>query len=93
MLWRLLYFWYAKIKVNIKWNGFSEDILIGKGTRQGGLTSPLLFNLFYEPLVDILSKLDGGVSIGKHKYNIFCYADDILLASTTVSGLQKLIAL
>ena len=84
MSWRLLYFWYAKIKVKIKWNGFSEDILIGKGTRQGGLTLPLLFNLFYEPLVDILSKLDGGVSIGKHKYNIFCYADDILLASTTV---------
>ena len=31
------------------------------------------------------------MSIGKHKYNIFCYADDILLASTTVSGLQRLI--
>ena len=30
MSWRLLYFWYAKIKVKIKWNGFSEDILIGK---------------------------------------------------------------
>ena len=73
------------------WNGFIEDILLGKGTRQGGLTSPLLFNLFYEPLVDILSKVDGGVSIGKHKYNIFCCADDILLASTTVSDLQRLI--
>ena len=58
---------------------------------RGGLTSPLLFNLFYEPLVAILSKLDGGVSIGKHKYNIFCYADDNLLASTTVSSLQRLI--
>ena len=31
------------------------------------------------------------ITIGCHKYNAFCYADDILLTITTVSGLQALI--
>ena len=26
-----------------------------------------------------------------HKYNVFCYADDLLLTSTTTAGLQTLI--
>ena len=59
-----------------------------KGTRQGGLTSPLLFNLVYKDLIDELGSCSGGISIDNDKYNVFCYADDILLASTTVSGLQ-----
>ena len=42
-------------------------------------------------LINILSKQQGGITIGCHKYNAFCYADDILLTSTTVSGLQALI--
>ena len=32
-----------------------------------------------------------GVKIGKYNFNCFCYADDILLCSVTVTGLQKLI--
>ena len=32
-----------------------------------------------------------GVSIGGHNFNVICYADDILLCSTTSSGLQCLI--
>ena len=86
MSWRLLYVWYEKITVKIKWAGFSERIAIGKGTRQGELTSPLLFNIFYRDL----SVHEGGVTIDNHKF-IYCYADDILLASTTVTGSQNMI--
>ena len=32
-----------------------------------------------------------GISIASHRFNVFCYADDIFLASTTVTGLQRLI--
>ena len=32
-----------------------------------------------------------GITIGISNYNIMCYADDLLLCSTTVSGLQSLI--
>ena len=34
------------ITVEIKWNVTGNIIQICKGTRQGGLSSPLLFNLF-----------------------------------------------
>ena len=41
----------------------------------------------------MIASHEGGINIGGENFNIFCYADDILLASTTVSGkgLQKLI--
>ena len=50
-----------------------------------------MFNLFYKDLIEELSRQDGGISIACMKLNVFCYADDILLSSTTVTGLQGLI--
>ena len=91
MSWLLLCRWYGKINVQIKWQYLSNPIPICKGTRQGGLTSTFLFNLFYKDLVNSLSIQDGGVTIGYNKYNVICYADDLLLLSTTITGLQKLI--
>ena len=88
MSWRLLYVWYSNIKVQIKWGNLSDEIPVCKGTKQGGLTSPYMFNIFYMDLINILSKQQGDITIGCHKYNAFCYADDILLTSITVSGLQ-----
>jgi hypothetical protein len=89
--WRLLYNWYSSIKVKVKWNRTGKTINVCKGTRQGGLTLPFLFNVFYKDLIDVLSDHDGGITIGDKRFNVFCYADDILLMSTTVSGLQSLI--
>ena len=76
--------------INIKSKYLSRDIPICKGTKQGGFCSPFLFNIFYKGLIDHLNSQNGGVTIGKYKYNAFCYADDVLLTSTTVSGLQSL---
>jgi hypothetical protein len=89
--WSLLYRWYSRITVQIKWKKTSRPINIEKGTKQGGLTSPFLFNLFYKDLVDKLSRHEGGITIANMKFNVFCYADDLLLASLTVSGLQSMI--
>jgi hypothetical protein len=41
--------------------------------------------------VDELECHEGGLAISNMHFNVFCYADDLLLASTTASGLQKLI--
>ena len=59
--------------------------------RQGGISSPFLFNCVYKDMIDQLSSLEGGVTIGGQRFNVYCYADDVLLASTTVTGLQNLI--
>ena len=45
-LWHLLHFWYSNMSVAVRWGGqLSDKITIGRGTKQGGLTSPLIFNL------------------------------------------------
>ena len=90
--WHVMFVWYHNLVVKVKWNGsLSNTFKIEKGTRQGGLTSPLLFNLFYYDLVESLSNCHGGIKVKGHSYNVFAYADDILLTSSTCTGLQKLI--
>ena len=91
--WLVLYHWYSRMSVMVKWAGrLSVPFRVEKGTRQGGLTSPFLFNVFYKELIDSLnSSLGDGIIIGGHSYNAFCYADDVLIASTTPTGLQRLI--
>ena len=89
--WRLLYRWYSNINVRIKWDKLGKSINIQKGTRQGGLTSPFLFNVFYKEFVDILSAHSGGISIYNKQFNLFCYADNLLIVSLTVTGLQYMI--
>ena len=90
--WRLMFSWYTSLTATVKWNNkLSKSFNLYKGTRQGGLTSPFLFNLLYQELVNGLSDLPGGMKIGNLSYNVFCYADDLLLTSATATGLQKLI--
>ena len=45
----------------------------------------------YQELVEGLSKLSCGLTIDKHSFNVFCYADDLLLTGVTATILQKLI--
>ena len=89
--WRLLFYWYVNMSVQIRWGpSLSDKIHVQKGTRHG-LTSTFLFHLFYKDLVDTLNEESGGLTIGYNKFNVFCYADDLLIASATVPGLQNLI--
>ena len=80
--WKLLYNWYCKITVIVKWKTLSKPIKVCKGTRQGGLTSPFIFNvgLFYIDYIDMLSSHEGGnITTNDVRFNIFCFADDTLL--------------
>lgn len=92
LYWRILIYWYSRLTVTIKWgNNISHPINIKKGTRQGGLSSPFIFNLLYQDMVKGLADMTCGIRIGTATYNACCYADDVLLSSLTVSGLQSLI--
>ena len=78
--------------MQIKWGSrLSKPVVVSVGTRQGGLSSPFLFNLFYQDLVDELSSCNGGIKINNLSFNVFCYADDLMLASLSVTGLQNMI--
>ena len=44
--WFVMYEWYSQLTINIKWRGcYSKEVDVNVGTRQGGLSSPLLFNI------------------------------------------------
>ena len=63
--WRLLYYWYQRLTVHVKWASTLGDcISVRSGTRQGGLSSPFLFNFLYQDLMNILSDMDCGISLG-----------------------------
>ena len=90
--WHVMVKWYNRLNVQIKWcNQLSSKVKICVGTRQGGLSSPFLFNMFYQDLVNELSNCAGGILINNESYNVFCYADDLILTSLSVTGLQTLI--
>ena len=82
--WLILVSWYKSITVQIKHKReLNNPIKVCKGTRQGGL-SPFLFNLFYQEMTESLAECTS--------YNLFVYADDILLTSLTATGLQTMIS-
>ena len=90
--WRMLVYWYSRLTVHIKCGiQISGPIIICKGTRQGGLSSPFLFNLLYQDMIDILSQMSCGIMVNEYTYNVCCHADDLLLCSMTITGLQRLI--
>ena len=91
-LWHLLHFWYSHMNVVIRWgNHISNNVVIEKGMRQGGFTSPPIFNMYDKGLIEKLQSSNHGVTIGRKHFNALCCADDILLCSTSVTGLQELL--
>ena len=86
-----MYNWYNKLNVVVKWNGSnSKPFDETRGTRQGSVLSPYLFNIFINQLLFDLNNSDAGVRISDALYNDMAYADDITLFSTNVQDLQNL---
>ena len=54
------------------------------GEKLGGILSPLLFSLYLNDLLDILS---GGLHVAGTNVKILLYADDIVLLSDSPAGL------
>ena len=49
----------------------------------GGVSSPFLFNRFYQDLINESSQCTGGINNNNVSFTVFCYADDLMLASLT----------
>ncbi len=90
--WLFLYEWYTQLNAMVKWNGqYSALFKVTRGTRQGSVLSPYLFNICINHLLVTLQNTDLGVMIGNSMYNSFAYADDVSLFCLSIPGLQKLI--
>ena len=89
---RTLKFWYNNQSMFVKWGSVqSSAFKCSNGIKQGGVLSPLLFNVYFDDLSKELNKLDVGPQVGDKRCNHFMYADDIALFAISVTGLQRLI--
>ena len=62
--WLLLYNWYNKLNAVVKWNGsYSKSFCVIRGTRQGSVLSPYLFNSFINQLLLDMNNCDARVRI------------------------------
>ena len=65
-----------KARVRLK-DGLSEPAVIGCGTRQGCLLSPILFSIYYEAMLrDALSGVNEGIRVGGLLIKTVRFADD-----------------
>ena len=84
--------WYGKLYSMVRWNHtLSSGFRVTCGVRQGGILSPILFNVYVDNLITNLRNCGAGCHIN----SIFCgcimYADDLLIMSPSLVGLQHML--
>jgi len=89
---RMLINWYSDLGRCVVWHhAVGQSFPVKCGARQGGILSPYLFSDYVDDLIDLLRRSGYGIYIGNVFIAGILYADDIVLASCTCNGLQKLI--
>ena len=85
---------YEKQSMAVQWNNeYSDSFGASNGVKQGGVLSPIFFCI-YIYIVNLqmsLNKIDIGWHVGSHLCGSFGDADDIMLLSPSVSGLQNML--
>jgi len=89
---RVLINWYGKLQSLVRWNGvFSSSFTVTCGARQGGVLSPFLFNIYVDQLIDDICSKNIGCYVNKGFFGCIMYADDLILLSPFVIGLQHML--
>ncbi|XP_063381882.1 uncharacterized protein LOC134668331 [Cydia fagiglandana] len=85
-------YWYGNQVNCVRWsNALSDEYRLECGVRQGGLSSPTLFNLYVNELIEELSSIHVGCHIDGVCVNNISYADDMVLLSASVCGMRRLL--
>ena len=89
-----LIYWYRNKRIYIKLcNNSSDSFPVSRGVLQGDILSPLLFNLYTNPMITNpkLNETHSGYCLNGNIINNFCYEDDTELFSQSLGGFQLLI--
>ena len=88
----LLNNWLSKVFISVRWSGVDSEVFqLFAGVRQGGVLSPCLFAIYVNDVLEKICKSHFGCHIENLATNIFMYADDIILLSSSLTDLQRLI--
>jgi len=86
--------WYSKLLSCVRWNdAVSTSFRVHCGVRQGGILSPILFNLYVDNLIESLQNSGLGCYICTSFLGCIMYADDLILLSPSIDGLQGMLNL
>ena len=81
---------YMKTEYSIKLQkGYLDPINSNLGLKQGCPLSPILFNVYIDDLKNIFDDSCEPIDLQGNQINHFLYADDLVLLSTSGSGLQN----
>ena len=85
---------YIRQNLRASWNGvISTNFSVSNGVRQGGVLSPILFNVYIDELLLRLKQHDFVCRIGNRFVGGLCYIDDLTILSPSVRGLQKMVGI
>ena len=89
---RLLLVMYKNQTANVRWDSSTSDpFAITNGVKQGAVLSAILFCVYIDDLLKDLRRKGDGCWINNNFVGIIVYADDIVLLSPCIDGLQKMI--
>jgi len=91
---KLLFVWFTNSYIRVKWlDALSSSFLLRSGVRQGGVLSPVLFAVYVNSILHRLNNSKVGCFVKGLIVNVFMYADDLIILSASVTGLQYLLKL
>ena len=65
--------WYGKLSVVVRWNGSDSSALcISSGVRQGGILSPIMFNLYVNCMITGLRESNNGCHVKNFSLVVLC---------------------
>ena len=85
---------YTQNLVRVSWGGALSDYFSAvNGVKQGAVLSPVLFCIYVDDLLILLSKAGVGCFMGPNFAGALAYADDIVLIAPTPTALCKLLSI